>query len=98
MPKHEELRQRITELARLSGYEHIYYTWNSRHSPAGFPDMLFLKEGRLIVAELKIRPDNLSVEQYFWLSEWLKVTELVFVWDDSDEDWEQIQSIFWRPE
>ncbi len=96
MGKHEQLRVRIKEMAEIGGYEHIYYTWNSRNSPAGFPDMLFLKD-KLIVAELKIRPDNLAAEQYFWLEAFHVLTDLVFVWDDSDEDWEQIQSIFWRP-
>lgn len=95
MGRHEQLRVRVKELAVISGYEHIYYTWNSRHSPAGFPDMLLLKGGRLIVIEFKIRPDNLSPEQYFWLMEFLNLTDEVYVFDDSDEDWEKIEALIW---
>ena len=97
MSKHEQLRIRVKEMAEIGGFGYIYHTWNSRHSPAGFPDMLFLDDGRFIVVELKIRPDNLSAEQYYWLLEFTQVAE-VYVWDDSEEDWEQIKSVFWRLE
>jgi len=91
--KHEQLKQRIIDLARYRGFEHIYHTWNSMHSPAGFPDLLLLRADRLIVIELKIRPDNLRAEQYFWLIAFRGITDFVFVWDDSDEDWEQIKAV-----
>lgn len=91
--KHEQLKQQVIQLARYRGFEHIYHTWNSMHSPAGFPDLMLLQDGRLIVAELKIRPDNLKPEQYDWLIAFRLITEFVFVWDDSEKDWEQIQAV-----
>ncbi len=91
--KHEQLKQRIIELARYRGFEFIYHTWNSIHSPAGFPDLLLLRSGRLVVIELKIRPDNLRAEQYEWLIAFRGITDFVFVWDDSDEDFEEIKAV-----
>ena len=93
MTKHEALKQRIIEMARYRGFEHIYHTWNSMHSPSGFPDLLLLKAERLIVVELKIRPDNIKPEQYEWLIAFRGITDFVFVCDDSDEDWAEIMAV-----
>ena len=97
---HKQFQQQIIDLAKLSGYEWIYHTWNSRHSPAGFPDLVIIKEGRQIVAELKVGKDNLSAEQYFWLLEFKKVKNTeVYVWwpNDWDEIERVIRSYFYRP-
>ena len=88
---HKQLRMNIEQLAKLSGFDHVYFTWDSRHSPAGFPDMILLKEGRMIVCELKAGRDNLSPEQYFWLMEFTKVTPEVYVW--WPEDWDEIVEV-----
>lgn len=42
----------IVQAARLSGW-HPYWTWNSQHSPAGWPDLVLLKDGRILVYECK---------------------------------------------
>jgi len=58
----------------------------------GYADKpIILKEGILIVAELKSEKGELSPEQYFWLLEFMKVTPLVFIWKESD--WDEVVEI-----
>lgn len=93
---HKQFQQQIIDLAKLAGFEHIYFTWNSRHSPAGFPDLVIIKERRQIVAELKVGKDNLSPEQYFWLLEFKKGRHTeVYVW--YPEDFDSIVTILTKP-
>lgn len=42
----------IVEAARYAGW-HCYWTWNSKHSPAGWPDLVLLKAGKILVYECK---------------------------------------------
>jgi len=58
---------------------------------AGFPDLIILREGRMIVAELKREDGNLTPEQYFWLLEFMKVTDDVYLWKESD--WEEAKIV-----
>ena len=81
----KQWQQTVIDLARRLGYEFIYHTWNSRHSPAGFPDLVILKD-RMIVAELKREDGHLTPEQYFWLLAFIEVTPHVFLWKPSDFD------------
>lgn len=91
---HKAFLQQVVELARFAGYELIYHTWDSRNSPAGYPDLMLLKDRILIVAELKIPPDNLSPEQYFWLLEFSDVPGVdVYVW--WPEDWAEIKQVIY---
>jgi len=80
--------------AKVLGYEFIYFTWNSRHSPAGFPDLIILRDGRMIVAELKREGEQPTPEQYFWLLEFLKVTKDVYLWYPSD--WDEVVKVLNR--
>lgn len=69
---HEEYRKAVVELATLHGY-HCYWTWESHHSPKGFPDLVMVR-GRtgettpkcIIFAELKAGKDKLTAEQMAW--------------------------------
>jgi hypothetical protein len=55
----------------------VYHTHDSRRSAAGFPDLVFLRDGAMIVAECKWKryvrgpkkgePKGLRVEQVAWL-------------------------------
>lgn len=88
--KEKDWQNTVIDLAKCLGYEFIYHTWNSRHSPAGFPDLVIVKEGRQIVIELKVGKGNLSAEQYFWLLEFTTVGEVCVWWP---EDWDEVLSI-----
>ncbi|MFD9947674.1 VRR-NUC domain-containing protein [Nonomuraea sp. NPDC059023] len=47
----------------------IYWTWNSKHSPKGFPDVFLLhpKSGAVVIRELKMVGKKPTVEQKRWL-------------------------------
>lgn len=93
---HKQFQQAVIETARHAGFEFVYHTFDSRHSPAGFPDLVMLKEKVMIVAELKIPPDQLKPEQYFWLLAFSMITEHVYLWNPCDEDWQEIQEVLFR--
>ena len=91
MQSEKSWQGQVIKLAKTLGYEFIYFTWNSKHSPRGFPDLIILREGRMIVAELKREDGNLTPEQYFWLLEFMKVTDDAYLWKPSD--WEGVKSV-----
>lgn len=91
---HKQFQQQVVDLAQRSGYEQIYHTWDSHHSPAGFPDLIIIREGRQIVAELKVGRDNLTPEQYFWLLEFSRVKNTeIYVW--RPEDFDEIKDVIY---
>jgi hypothetical protein len=65
---HKQFQQQVIDLARLMGWRH-YFTWRSRFSPAGFPDLVLCKPPELVFLELKIKPDKLSPDQAAWLDD-----------------------------
>lgn len=56
----------VAEIARL-GQWLAYHTFRSKHSPAGFPDWVFVKGPRLVFAELKTETGRTSPKQQEWL-------------------------------
>ena len=69
------------------------HTWNSMHSPAGFPDLVLLRvrDSKLIFAELKTDRGKLSEKQEVWINALNEAHQLVFVWKPSD--WEHIARV-----
>ena len=91
----KQFQQQVIGLAQLRGYDCIYHTWDSRNSPSGFPDLIIVRDGRQIVAELKREGENITAEQYFWLLEFMTVPETeVYVWWPTDDDWAEIEKVF----
>jgi hypothetical protein len=79
----------VTTLARIEGWRY-YHTYDSRGSVAGFPDLVLVRRGRLIFAELKT-PDAPPprAAQQDWLADLaLCSCAEVFVW--RPVDWPQI--------
>lgn len=64
----KELQTAVIEMARFMGWRH-YHTYDSRRSPEGFPDLVLVRRGRLIFAELKSERGRLTVHQKIWLEE-----------------------------
>lgn len=62
----KDFMQNVIELARLTGWL-TYHTFDSRHSAAGFPDLVLLRRGELIFLELKSETGQLSAEQVAWI-------------------------------
>ena len=63
-----QFQDAVLEMARLFGFR-SYHTFNSRRSEAGFPDLVLVRDGRLIAAELKSETGRLSPAQVAWISE-----------------------------
>ena len=62
-----------------------YHTWRSDHSPAGYPDWTFVKDGRLIFVELKRQKGKLSPHQDEWLDTLRTCAAIeVYLWRPSD--------------
>ncbi|MHB8322987.1 MAG: VRR-NUC domain-containing protein [Candidatus Dormibacteria bacterium] len=60
-----DLLRSVVNLAQLQGWL-TYHTWNSRHSAAGFPDLVMTRLGRLLFVELKAQSGKLTAEQQVW--------------------------------
>jgi len=82
--------QQVVDLARLRGWK-VYRTWNSMHSPAGFPDLVLARGGRLIHVELKAERGQLSTSQRDWLLSLADLPGEVYVWKPSN--WPQIEAV-----
>src|SRR5919109_3207021 len=82
-----QFQDHIQEIAAWSGWRQVYHTHNSIHSPAGFPDLVLVRKGRLIFAELKTDGGRLTAEQVAWLEELRGVAAVeTYVWRPSDID------------
>ena len=83
MPE-RDWRQWTLDYARLRHWL-AYFTWSSRHSPEGFPDLVLCRPPRLVLAELKSQRGRLTVEQQGWQDALSRVTEISnHVWRPTD--------------
>lgn len=89
---HKQFLQVVVDLARLNKWM-MYFTWNSRHSPAGFPDLILLRGVRQVVIELKIPPDKIKPEQQEWLDGYSQVSAEVYVWMPGDWEADIIEEV-----
>lgn len=78
----------VVQLAKLFGWL-VYHTHDSRRSIAGFPDLILLRGGRMLVIELKVGKNRATAEQVAWLREFSKTGAFVAVW--TPEHWGEIQ-------
>ncbi len=84
----EEFQQIVIDTARWSGWKQIYHTHDSRRSPAGFPDLVLARRGRIIFAELKTDKGRLMPKQL----EWMATLQTVEVETDGI-----VSAYIWRP-
>ena len=91
------LQKNVIEYAKWLGYTLIYHTWNSIHSPSGFPDLVLCRpsDKRIIYIELKsekgpltkpapMRPNWTSQEE--WIEGLEACGQEVYVFRPSDLD------------
>lgn len=96
-----EFQAAVVELARWCGWR-CYHTFDSRRSVAGFPDLVMVRDDRLVVAELKSARGRVSVEQQGWLDAFGVVADgsagrvMVCVWRPAD--WVSIVGVLARRE
>ena len=75
----EEVRKAVKKLGGL-----YYHTWNSQHSPDGFPDCVIVLHGRVLVRELKRENQEPTAKQRQWLDALTAAGMDVAVWRPSD--------------
>lgn len=88
-----EWQAQVEEYARLRGWL-TYHTRDSRGSTEGFPDLVMVRRGVIVVAELKTEKGQPSIEQYQWLYELAGVGFTfggVYLWRPSD--WPEVERV-----
>ncbi len=78
----------LVPYARLRGWR-VYWTYFSKHSPAGFPDLTLVRDGVLLIRELKTDRGRLTDAQRDWLAGLQACGVDAAVWRPSD--WPAIQ-------
>jgi hypothetical protein len=90
-PTEKVFMGQVIDYARLMGWV-VYHPWISVRSEPGFPDVLAVRAGRLVVAELKSLTGKLSPAQEGWLGALGAVPGCeVRVWRPDDESWADIE-------
>lgn len=77
----------VATFARFHGFR-TYHTLRSTGSEPGFPDLVMIRKGRLIVAELKTERGKVTVSQQEWLDDFRAVEgpPSVHLWRPSHAD------------
>jgi len=78
-----QLLDAVRALATTLGWR-IYHTHDSRRSPAGFPDLVLVRDTRLVVAELKSTRGRYGPGQVEWLDAFNAVAG-------------RVEAVTWRP-
>jgi hypothetical protein len=81
-PTEKQFMATVAEAAQTLGWL-VYHTHDSRHSAAGFPDLVLVRD-RVIFAELKTENRKTSREQETWLAALRATGADVFCWRPSD--------------
>ena len=71
-----DFQKQVIELAETMGWELIYHTHDSRRSREGFPDLIMVRDGRLLALELKTETGRASPEQEEWIDAMQQVTDV----------------------
>jgi hypothetical protein len=84
-----KFQAQVMKIAAQLGWR-FYHTHDSIGSQAGFPDLVFVRSGRLFFAEIKSEKGKLRKEQKEWLELINKSGILCTVWRPSmmEEVWE----------
>ncbi len=83
----KEWMAQVVAWARRAGWDH-YHSWNSRHSPAGFPDLVLVRPRtyEILFIEVKTERGRVTHAQWKWLADLEACGERVLVWRPSDAE------------
>jgi len=88
-----EFMQQVIDLAVTLGWL-VYHTHDSRHSPAGFPDLILIRGTRLVAIECKRDGEQPTEAQWTWLRALGKVqTVAAYVARPTDNDWADVEAL-----
>jgi hypothetical protein len=77
------LHDQVLALARLYAWR-VYFTFDSRRSPPGFPDLCLVRGNRLLFCELKTQRGRLTTDQAAWLEDLRATSAEVYCWRPAD--------------
>lgn len=81
----------VVAFAQLHNWR-VYHTFDSRRSDPGFPDLLLVRNGVVVIAELKAQKGRCTPAQVEWLEAFDAAKhKLVRVWRPSD--WKEIETV-----
>ena len=83
----KQFQQQVIDLAKLCGWKE-YHTWKSIHSPAGFPDLILVRDCAILAVEVKSEKGKLTEAQWDWLEALGKTGVKVYIWKPSN--WEEV--------
>ena len=91
-----DFQAQFVNAAKRMGWDPIYFTHDSRHSPAGFLDLVMchLRQRRTIFAELKNDERAFTEEQLHWYATLLVCGQEAYLW--RFKDWDLALSILAR--
>jgi hypothetical protein len=82
-----DFQNAIVELATYCGWR-VYHTWNSKHSPAGFPDLVLVRPGRHVLFwEVKTERGKVSTAQQAWIDDLRNTGQIAVVLRPSNWGW-----------
>lgn len=84
----DAFQAQVIQLATVLGWRHIYHTHDSRRSQAGFPDLVMIRDRRILYAELKSERGRVSEAQVEWLDALNQTGSEWYVW--RPHNWDQI--------
>lgn len=91
--KEKDFQQTVIQLATYEGWL-VYHVYDSRRSAAGFPDLVLVRHGQVIYAELKTMRGRLSPAQITWRDALLAGDNTWYLWRPAD--WDAIRAILAR--
>lgn len=91
----EQFLRLVLDLAALNHWV-CYHTHNSLHSARGFPDLVMVRGGRLLICELKTDTGRTTPEQDLWAAELRAVPAPVEYHCWRPGDWTAIQETLAR--
>lgn len=81
-----QFQREVLNLAEFNGWR-PYHTHDSRRSHPGFPDLVLVRDGRLIFAELKSATGRVRPAQQEWMDALRAVDGVeVYLWRPADID------------
>jgi len=80
-----DLREQVRDLCNIYHWR-FYFTWNSLHSPKGFPDVVLMcrERDRVVYVELKAEKGKVTDSQREWLDELTACGQEVYLWRPGD--------------
>lgn len=95
MTSEKGFQQAVVDVARLCGWR-VYWTHNSRNSPAGWPDLVLIRPPECIFRELKrdSRPSRVTPDQRDTMDALTDCGLDVSVW--TPDDWPLIEHTLQR--